>query len=102
MARFVKVAKKSRLPENRGTYVEVGGNRIALFNLSGDIYAIGDTCTHQGGSLSQGRVRGNEVECPWHGSFFDIETGEAVSPPARDKVISYKVRLTDDVVEVEI
>lgn len=102
MARFVKVAKKSELPENDGTYVEVEGNRIALFNLSGEIYAIDSVCTHMGGSLSEGRVKGGEVECPWHGSRFDIKTGEVRSFPAREDVASYKVRVTGDDVEVEI
>lgn len=102
MARFVKVARKSRLPENKGTYVEVEGDRVALFNLDGEIYAIGDTCPHQGGSLSQGRVKGDEVECPWHGSLFSARTGEVRSFPARENVASYKVRVTGDDVEVEI
>src|SRR5215203_5254461 len=102
VGRFVKVARKSELPENDGTYVEVEGNQIALFNLGGEIYALDNACTHVGGPLSQGRVAGDEVECPWHGSSFDIRTGEVSISPAREDVATYKVRLTCDDVDVEI
>ena len=64
MARFVKAVRRSELPENNGTYVEIEGHRIALFNLNGEIYAIDNTCTHMGGPLSLGRVKNEEVECP--------------------------------------
>ena len=102
MGRFVKIARKSRLPENDGTYVEVEGKQIALFNLGGELYALDNACTHVGGSLSQGRVEEDEVECPWHGSRFDIRTGEVKMFPAREDVATYKVRVTGNDVEVEV
>jgi 3-phenylpropionate/trans-cinnamate dioxygenase ferredoxin component len=102
VGRFVKVARKSQLPENDGTYVEIESNRIALFNLGGEIYALDNACTHVGGPLSQGRVEDDEVECPWHGSRFDIRTGEVRTFPAREDVATYKVRVTGDDVEVEV
>ena len=102
MGRFVKVARKSELPENDGTYVEVEGNQIALFNLGGEFYALDNACPHVGGPLSQGRVKEGEVECPWHGSRFDIRTGEVKTFPAREDVATYKVRVTGDAVEVEV
>jgi nitrite reductase/ring-hydroxylating ferredoxin subunit len=55
-----------------------------------------------GGPLSQGRVEGGEVECPWHGSRFDIRTGEVKMFPARKGVAIYRVRITGDDVEVEV
>ena len=102
MGRFVKVARKSELPENDGTYVEVEGKGIALFNLGGEIYALDNACTHVGGPLSQGRVEEGEVECPWHGSRFDIRTGEVRMFPAREDVATYEVRVTGNDVEVEV
>ena len=102
MGRFVKAARKSQLIENDGTYVEVEGNPIALFNLGGEIYAIDNTCSHVGGPLSLGRVKNDEVECPWHGSRFDIKTGEVTGFPAREPATTYRVRITGDDVEVEI
>ena len=102
MGRFVKVARKSELPENDGTYVELEGKGIALFNLGGEIYALDNACTHVGGPLSQGRVEEGEVECPWHGSRFDIRTGEVRMFPAREDVATYEVRVTGNDVEVEV
>lgn len=97
----------SRSPRNRNfprarVLVEVEGNRIALFNLDGEVYALDDACTHVGGPLSEGPVEGEEVECPWHGSRFDIETGEVTSLPAKENVATYQVRVADDDVEVEV
>jgi 3-phenylpropionate/trans-cinnamate dioxygenase ferredoxin component len=102
VGRFVKVARKSELPENDGTYVEVEGKGIALFNLGGEIYALDNACTHVGGPLSQGRVEEGEVECPWHGSRFDIRTGEVRMFPAREDVATYEGRVTGNDVEVEV
>jgi 3-phenylpropionate/trans-cinnamate dioxygenase ferredoxin component len=102
VGRFVKVARKSELPENDGTYVEVEGKGIALFNLGGEIYALDNACTHVGGPLSQGRVEEGEVECPWHGSRFDIRTGEVRMFPAREDVATYEVRVTGNDVDVEV
>ena len=102
MGRFVKVARKSELPENDGTYVEVEGKGIALFNLGGEIYALDNACTHVGGPLSQGRVEAGEVEGPGHGSRFDIRTGEVRMFPAREDVATYEVRVTGNDVEVEV
>jgi len=111
MAQFVKVAKMSELPEHKGTLeevegkgtlVEVEGNRIALFNLDGEVFAIDDTCTHEGGPLSEGTVQGDEIVCSWHGSRFSIVSGAARALPAMEDVAAYKVRVTDDDVEVEV
>ena len=73
--------------------VEVGGEDVLLANLGGEFYAIGDECTHAGGSLSQGDVEGGVVECPVHGSPFDIRTGENTGPPAAEPVQAYPVRI---------
>ncbi len=111
MAQFVKVAKESELPdtegtleevEGMGTLVEVEGNRIALFNLDGDVYAIDDACTHDGGPLSEGSVQGDEVVCPRCGSRFSVVSGQARGLPAMEDVASYEVRVTGDDVEVEV
>lgn len=70
---------------------EVGGKIIAIFKVADRFYAIDDTCTHAGASLSEGAVEKNEVECPWHGARFDLATGRALTMPATEAVIAYKV-----------
>ncbi len=102
MGRYVKVATVGEVKPGEGRKVEVEGKAIALFNLGGKFYAIGDICTHRGGPLSEGAIEGNEVECPWHGARFEITTGEVLSPPAGKGVPSYPVRVTGTAVEVEI
>jgi nitrite reductase/ring-hydroxylating ferredoxin subunit len=102
MPRFVEVAKKSQIPENGAIGVEVEGKRLALMNLKGEIYALDDDCPHEAGPLSEGQIIGEEIECPWHTSRFNIKTGRVTMDPATKDTATYKVRLVGDAVEVEI
>jgi 3-phenylpropionate/trans-cinnamate dioxygenase ferredoxin subunit len=79
----------------------IGPEPIAVFNADGDLYAIGDTCTHQDASLADGWLEGCLVECPLHASCFDLRTGAATAPPARVPVRTYPVRVVDGVIYVE-
>ena len=102
MTQFVAVAKVSEVPRQSIKCVEVAGKRIALFNLGGEFYALADECTHEGGPLSEGEIRGGEVECPLHGARFDIKSGKVTLDPADDDVARYNVRVSGDSVEIEI
>ena len=76
MAEFVKVCKKSEIPEDTGKRVEVNGKEIALFKNNGKVCAIYSVCPHQGGPLDEGGVTDGKVTCPWHGWEFNVESGE--------------------------
>ena len=102
MSRFVEVAKKSEIPVNSVIAVEAEGKLLALINLNGEIYAIDDECPHEGGPLSEGQIQGDEIECPWHASHFNIKTGQVTMDPASKGAVTYRVRLVGDAVEVEI
>lgn len=102
MAEFIRVAAVGDIPEGSAKQVEVGGRKIAVFNVEGTFYAIDNTCTHDGGPLADGTLEGHEVTCPWHGALFDVRTGEVLGPPAGKDVASYPVRVQDAHVEVEI
>jgi nitrite reductase/ring-hydroxylating ferredoxin subunit len=102
MGKFVRVAAKSDIADRSAISVEIGDSKIALFNLGGRIYAIDDTCPHNGGPLCEGRIDGDEVTCPWHGSRFNIKTGVVTAPPAVEGVARYNVRVSGDDVEVEV
>lgn len=94
MSDFVKVATLDEIPPGSSKLVEVDMVRVALFNLNGDVYAIEDVCTHDGGPLVEGRVvDGCEVQCPRHGARFDIRTGAAVRFPAFEPTKTYTVRV---------
>lgn len=93
MGGYVKVATIGDLSPGEAMTVDVGGEEVALFNLDGTYYAIGNVCTHAGGSLSDGELEGEEVECPWHGAHFNVRTGEVTTPPAPTGVKSYSVKV---------
>ncbi len=73
------------------TCVTVGGRTVALFKVTGKIFCLENRCTHLGGPLCKGRLDGSVVQCPWHGSRFDVRTGAVVGPPARVPVKAYSV-----------
>lgn len=102
MGTFQKVGEVNELAPGAGKAVEVGGQQIALFNIGGTFYAIGNACSHRGGSLSEGAVEGDKVTCPLHGAQFDVTTGKNLTPPAPGEVPSYKVRLEGNDVQIEI
>ncbi len=102
MGTFHKVAEANDLDPGQGKAVEVGEQTIALFNVDGVFYAIGDTCTQRGGPLSQGSLEGTTVTCPWHRASFDVCTGKNLSPPAPQEVACYRVKVDGDDIQVEI
>ena len=93
MVEFVKVVRTTDFEPGQARLVEVKGKRIALFKVGGEYCAIDNTCTHRGGPLVQGKISGYEVTCPFHGSKFDIRTGEVLGPPASQSVACYGVRV---------
>ena len=80
----------------------VDGHAVLVCNVGGDFYAVADTCTHDRGPLGEGRLRGHLLECPRHGSRFDIRTGQALTLPAYLPVDTYPVRVEDGLVKVEL
>src|SRR2546426_878335 len=100
MANLIKIAEVKDVLPGQAVAFTVGGQRIALFNVEGTYYAIADTCTHRGGSLSQGDVEATRVTCLWHGAEFDLKTGAVLGPPAQEAVSSYRVVVDDIKVEV--
>ena len=102
MGTFHKVAERKDLLPEQGIAVEVVGHKIALFHVDGTFYAIGGTCTHRGGPLSEGLLEGTTVTCPWHGANFDVCTGKNLSPPAPQEVACYEVKVDGEDIQVEI
>ena len=90
---FVKVAETKDIQPTKMKAVEIAGENICLINVEGKYYAIGNVCTHEGGPLAEGTLEGYEVECPWHGSKFDIRTGKVTRPPANEPESNYEVKV---------
>ena len=101
MPDFVKVANLSELEPGSAKAVEVAGRLIALFNVGGTIYALDNTCLHQGGPLGEGLLDGEVVTCPWHMWEYSVRTGEKVGFPEM-KVESFPVRVEGNDIKVAI
>ena len=99
---LVRVASVAEIASGTGRMVQAGEVAVALFNVGGTFYAIDNRCTHVGGPLGEGRLAGSVVTCPWHGSRFDVTSGQVVGPPARRPVQTYQTRIQDEAVFVEI
>jgi 3-phenylpropionate/trans-cinnamate dioxygenase ferredoxin component len=98
----VEVGPLESLPRERGVRVVVGDDRIAVFRVGDEVYAIGDRCSHAEASLAEGDLFGTDIECPRHGSEFDITTGEPLSLPATQPVPTYEVSVVDGTVYLTI
>jgi nitrite reductase/ring-hydroxylating ferredoxin subunit len=82
--------------------IEAGGLTLAVYNLDGLFYATDDACTHGPGSLSEGFVDGDTIECNFHQGVFDIRTGECVRPPCMVPVRTYRTIVEAGKVYVEV
>ena len=85
----VELCKADQVAPGSALRVEAAGLTVAVFNLDGTFYVTDDACTHGPGSLSEGFIDGDVIECNFHNGQFDIKTGEVVSPPCMDIVLYY-------------
>lgn len=79
----------------------VGDVPLAIYHINGAFFATSDNCSHQGGSLSEGYIENNQIECPLHNGCYDIETGEVRRGPACEAVPVYSVQTEDGWVFVQ-
>ena len=98
----ILVGKTSDIPSGKMIMVSTDGKDILVTNVDGNYYAMDDTCTHAGASLSEGSLDGSTLTCPWHGSTWDCKTGKLIAFGAQLKDLSsYKVTVESDNVFVE-
>jgi len=104
MGERVVVCRRDDLSSGEVRRFDIGDHRIALVRIEDDFYAIGDRCSHEDYSLSEGEVwvEERELECPRHGSTFDLTTGKPCSLPATTAVPIYEVDVDGDEVAVVI
>jgi nitrite reductase/ring-hydroxylating ferredoxin subunit len=102
MPNFVKVANVDDIPSGEALQVETNGLVLALVRANGDVYCVQDVCTHEQAFLSEGFCENHEIECPLHGSIFDIRTGEVKSLPATEPLKTYPVKIEDGAVLVDV
>jgi nitrite reductase/ring-hydroxylating ferredoxin subunit/uncharacterized membrane protein len=91
----VTVARADELEVDQMKLLRVGGRRIVLGRTDQGYVAFDDRCTHKGGSLAGGAMICGTVQCPWHGSQFDVRSGEVKAGPAEEPISTYRVEETD-------
>ena len=89
----VKLAEIGQVPPGRGRGMQTGAKQIAIFNVGGTFYALDSLCIHRHGPLAEGTLEGTIRHVPWHGSKFDVTSGQVVKGPANRPVSAYSVRV---------
>ncbi|HSJ55889.1 MAG TPA: non-heme iron oxygenase ferredoxin subunit [Anaerolineae bacterium] len=99
---FEKAASVGDVPEGQAIVVDVDDEEVALCNVGGEIYAVANLCTHDGGPLGEGSLVDHQIECPRHGARFDVRTGEVKALPAIIPIPTYEVKIEEDQVLVDV
>jgi 3-phenylpropionate/trans-cinnamate dioxygenase ferredoxin subunit len=101
---IIEICELSELPPGGMRLVEWEDLEIGVFNCNGEIYAIEDRCSHDNGTLVEGELDQSDctVECPRHGSRFDLRTGKPLTLPAYVPVETFPVLIEDDKIKVEV
>jgi len=101
---WVTVTRADAIPSGHAARVVIDGVPVAIFNVDGEFHALDDTCSHAEASLSEGELHPEEcsIECPLHGSSFDLSTGEPLSLPAVEAVRVHRVAVEDGLLKVAL
>jgi nitrite reductase/ring-hydroxylating ferredoxin subunit len=100
---FIKVASTKDLAPGKMVGFESDGRPILVTNVDGKYYAIGNTCTHMKCNLSDGSLKeGGIVQCPCHGSNFDVKTGNVVKGPAKTPEPAFQVKVEKDQILINV
>ncbi len=91
----IELCKTEDVAAGSAIKVETEGLEVAVYNLDGAFYVTDDHCTHGPGSLSEGEIMGDVVECNFHGGCFNIRTGEVVEPPCVIPIRTYRTEVED-------
>lgn len=104
MAEWVEVGRVEDVPEGHAARVEVDEVPLAIFNVAGTFFCLDDTCSHAEASLSEGDLDRDAcvIECPLHGSAFDLRTGEPVSLPAVEPVRVHRIDSQSGVLRIAL
>ena len=102
MSTKVELCKADQVASGTALRVEAAGLTVAVYNLDGEFYVTDDACTHGPGSLSEGYIDGDVIECNFHNGQFNIKTGEVVAPPCMIPVKTYPTTVEDGTVFIEV
>lgn len=97
---FVPVLADAELREGEMKRADAGGVPVLLVRCEGEVCALAHTCSHLGGPLSEGKLEGDVVQCPWHGSRFNVRDGSVVDGPATFPQPRFETRVREGQIEV--
>ncbi|HUP20263.1 MAG TPA: DUF2231 domain-containing protein [Gemmatimonadota bacterium] len=98
---MVEVARADELEPGQVKHVVVNGAWLLLARTAGGWHAVDGLCTHEGGPLCDGMLVEGKIQCPWHGSRFDVATGAVEAGPADEPLGTWRVEVADGKVRVE-
>ena len=99
---FTRVLNVSEVPPGEKKAVDVSGASVLICNSNERLYAVSNICSHAQERLECGRMSRGWIACPVHGARFDLATGRAMNPPAKEPIATYEVRVVDDWIEVAV
>ncbi|MDX8395150.1 MAG: non-heme iron oxygenase ferredoxin subunit [Mariprofundaceae bacterium] len=102
MAEWIDVCLVGELRFGGRKVVHTEAGPIVVFNLDGELYAIEDLCSHDGGELASGPCDDDQIICPRHGARFCIKTGKALTPPAYEDIEAFPVRVEMGIIQIDI
>src|SRR6476620_10094296 len=102
MATKIELCSVAEVEPGNVLRVERGELTLAVFNVEGKFFVTDDACTHGPGSLSEGYIEGDVVECNFHNGQFNIKTGEVVAPPFMEQYKTYRTLVQNGKVVIEV
>jgi nitrite reductase/ring-hydroxylating ferredoxin subunit len=102
MSTRIELCSTDEVAPGSAIRVENGDLILAVYNLDGEFYVTDDTCTHGPGSLSEGYIEDDIVECNFHGGQFNIKTGEVAAPPCMVPIRTYRTTIENGKVVIEV
>jgi 3-phenylpropionate/trans-cinnamate dioxygenase ferredoxin subunit len=104
LAEIIDICPLDELPPGAMRVVEWEDLEIAVVNCKGELFAIEDRCSHDNGPLAEGELHEDDctIECPRHGSLFELRTGKPITLPAYVPIETYPVSVEDDIIKLEV
>ena len=97
-----KVAEIGEVTHGGMKIAKAGEKNLMLCNVAGEYYCVDNVCTHDGGTLSEGELIDDEIECPRHGAHFNVKTGAVMTLPAIFPIATYSVKVEGKDIKVII
>lgn len=98
--KWFKAANIDEIPKGESKLIDINNEKIALFNVDNEFFALKHECPHEGGPLAEGELVDNCIVCPWHGWMFDVKTGKC--PDREAGTDTYEVKVEENEVFIRM